>query len=70
MLLLGRKTSRRWFGVRLYPELVVRNAWLGNNNYAWVNNNLRWNNLHVSQDVDLVTARINYRFGGPAVVRY
>ena len=29
-----------------------------------------WNNLHTSQDLDLVTARINYRFGGPAVARY
>jgi outer membrane immunogenic protein len=27
-------------------------------------------NARIEQDVDLVTARINYRFGGPAVTRY
>ncbi|MEH2501834.1 MULTISPECIES: outer membrane protein [unclassified Bradyrhizobium] len=27
-------------------------------------------NVRIDQDVDLVTARINYRFGGPAVTRY
>jgi outer membrane immunogenic protein len=26
--------------------------------------------LRISQDVDLVTARINYKFGGPVVARY
>jgi outer membrane immunogenic protein len=26
--------------------------------------------LNISQDVDMVTARINYRFGGPVVARY
>jgi outer membrane immunogenic protein len=25
---------------------------------------------NIQQDVDLVTARINYRFGGPVVARY
>ena len=25
---------------------------------------------HISQDIDTVTARINYRFGGPVVARY
>ena len=53
-------------------------AWLGNNDYAWVNNNLRWNNLHVSQDIDVVTLRLNYKFGvgkgpvgkNPVVARY
>jgi outer membrane immunogenic protein len=27
-------------------------------------------NEHISQDIDMVTARINYRFGGPVVARY
>jgi outer membrane immunogenic protein len=27
-------------------------------------------NERISQDVDLVTARVNYKFGGPAVTRY
>ena len=45
-------------------------AFLGNNDYNWVNNNWRYTNVTISQDIDLVTARINYRFGGPAVTRY
>ena len=49
-------------------------AWLGNNDYAWVNNNFAWNNLHVSQDIDVVTLRLNYRFGGvgksPVIAKY
>ncbi len=27
-------------------------------------------NDRISQDVDMVTARINYKFGGPVVARY
>lgn len=27
-------------------------------------------NTNVRQDVDMVTARINYRFGGPVVAKY
>jgi outer membrane immunogenic protein len=27
-------------------------------------------NEHISQDIDMVTARINYRFGGPVIARY
>jgi outer membrane immunogenic protein len=27
-------------------------------------------NEHISQDIDMVTARINYRFGGPVVAKY
>ena len=55
-------------------------AWLGNNDYAWRSANFgllgvpAWNNLHASQDLDLVTLRLNYRFGGvgkgPGVARY
>ena len=53
-------------------------AWLGNNDYAFVDSRLTdlrgWNNLNVSQDLDLVTLRLNYRFGGygksPVVARY
>ena len=51
-------------------------AWLGNNDYAFActgcTNN--WTNLHATQDLDLVTLRLNYRFGGvgksPVVARY
>ena len=49
-------------------------AWLGNNDYAWRSPNFvgvnAWNNLNVRQDIDMVTARINYRFGGPVVAKY
>ena len=57
-------------------------AWLGNNDYAWHSTNFvgvnGWNNLHASQDVDVVTLRLNYRFGvgkgpvgkNPVVARY
>ena len=45
-------------------------AWLGNNDYTWVNPNLVWTNLNVRQDLDLVTVRLNYRFGGPVVAKY
>ena len=49
-------------------------AWLGNNDYAWTNANFvgagAWNRLNVEQDIDLVTVRLNYRFGGPVVARY
>jgi len=51
-------------------------AWLGNNDYAWAFPTAtlnRWNNLHVSQDLDLVTLRLNYKFGGygsPVVAKY
>jgi outer membrane immunogenic protein len=27
-------------------------------------------NVSISQDVDMVTARVNYRFGGPVIPRY
>ena len=57
-------------------------AWLGNNDYNWTSTNFvgvnGWNNLHASQDVDVVTLRLNYRFGvgkgpvgkNPVVARY
>jgi outer membrane immunogenic protein len=45
-------------------------AWLGNENYNWANQNWRYTTVNVRQDLDLVTARINYRFGGPVVARY
>jgi outer membrane immunogenic protein len=45
-------------------------AFLGDANYNWTNPNWRYTNVGVRQDIDLVTARINYRFGGPVVARY
>ena len=43
---------------------------LGDTNYNWTNANWRYTNVGIRQDIDLVTARINYRFGGPGVTRY
>jgi outer membrane immunogenic protein len=43
---------------------------LGDTTYNWTNANWRYTNVGIRQDIDLVTARINYRFGGPGVSRY
>jgi outer membrane immunogenic protein len=49
---------------------------MGDSNHTFVNNGVAgvpgtpFATDKISQDVDLVTARINYRWGGPAVARY
>ena len=43
---------------------------LGDTDYNWTNANWRYTNVGIRQDIDLVTARINYRFGGPGMTRY
>ena len=49
---------------------------MGNNRHTLTNNGLAgaagtlFGTDNISQDVDLVTARINYRWGGPAIARY
>ncbi|MEH6950566.1 outer membrane beta-barrel protein [Nitrobacter sp. NHB1] len=49
---------------------------MGNSNHNFINNGVAgvpgtlFATDKTSQDVDLVTARINYRWGGPAVARY
>jgi len=43
---------------------------LGDTTNNWTNNNWRYTNVNIRQDVDLVTARINYRFGGPMIAKY
>jgi len=48
-------------------------VFLGNEDHNWANQFNNWNNVNTKQDLDLVTARINYRFGGfggPVVARY
>jgi outer membrane immunogenic protein len=40
---------------------------LGDTDYNWANANWRYTNVGIRQDIDLVTARINYRFGGPGM---
>jgi len=42
-----------------------------NNSFSLVNPiNAAFVNNRISQDVDMITARINYCFGGPVVARY
>ena len=49
---------------------------MGNNRHTFLNNGVNFaagtffGTSNISQDVDLVTARINYRWGGPAIARY
>jgi len=44
---------------------------MGNNNYTLVTpTGLNSRNDDIKQDVDLVTVRLNYKFGGPVVPRY
>jgi outer membrane immunogenic protein len=44
-------------------------AWLGNNDFGY-DNRFVGRYLNVNQDLDLVTAKINYRWGGPVVAKY
>jgi outer membrane immunogenic protein len=43
---------------------------MGTNNYAFTFAGLPTRNLDIKQDADLVTVRVNYRFGGPVIARY
>jgi outer membrane immunogenic protein len=43
---------------------------MGTENYAFNVLGVNLRNDDIKQDADIVTARINYRFGGPAVARY
>jgi outer membrane immunogenic protein len=51
---------------------------MGNNNHTFISNGVDplapagtpYGTDNIRQDVDLVTARINYRWGGPAIARY
>ena len=43
---------------------------MGTDNYAFNAAGLATRNESIKQDADLVTVRVNYRFGGPVVARY
>ena len=49
---------------------------MGSNRHTFINNGVAgvagtlFGTDNIGQDVDLVTARINYRWGGPAIARY
>ncbi len=43
---------------------------MGTDNYAFTAAGAPTRSVDIKQDADLVTARVNYRFGGPVVARY
>jgi outer membrane immunogenic protein len=50
-----------------YDRLLMGDS---NNSFSVVNPLLAGAVNRISQDVDMVTVRVNYRFGGPGVARY
>jgi outer membrane immunogenic protein len=52
--------------------LEYDHLFMGRNNYAMTSvvTGANTRNVDISQDADLVTVRLNYRFGGPVVARY
>src|SRR5262249_50330317 len=80
-----RATDTRWGGVvgagieygfapNWSAALEYDHMFMGTNNYAFASafpvGGFNTRNLNIRQDVDLVTVRVNYRFGGPIVARY
>jgi outer membrane immunogenic protein len=56
-----------WSAGLEYDHLFMGNA---NNSYSVLNPIVAGAANRISQDVDMVTVRVNYRFGGPVVARY
>jgi outer membrane immunogenic protein len=50
--------------------LEYDHLFMGTNNYGMTFAGLNTRNVDIKQDADLVTVRVNYRFGGPVVARY
>jgi outer membrane immunogenic protein len=80
---VDRVTDSRWgatvgagieygFAPNWSAALEYDHLFMGTNNYGMTNVATLANtrNVDVKQDVDLVTVRVNYRFGGPIVARY
>jgi outer membrane immunogenic protein len=83
---LDRATDTRWGGtVGAGVEFGFAPNWsaaveydhifLGKNNYAFTGVNsfvagLNTRNDDIKQDVDMVTVRVNYRWGGPVIAKY
>jgi len=78
-----RATDTRWggtvgagieygFAPNWSAALEYDHLFMGTNNYAMtsVATGVNTRNVDVRQDADLVTVRVNYRFGGPIVARY
>jgi outer membrane immunogenic protein len=78
-----RVTDTRWggtvgagieygFAPNWSAALEYDHLFMGRNNYAMTSvvTGANTRNVDISQDADLVTVRLNYRFGGPVVARY
>ncbi len=80
-----RATDTRWggavgagveygFALNWSAALEYDHMFMGTNNYAFTSvfpvAGFNTRNESIKQDVDLVTVRVNYRFGGPIVARY
>jgi outer membrane immunogenic protein len=61
-----KSTIRQSAGIE-YDHLFMGNS---NNSFSVANPIVAGALNRISQDVDMVTLRVNYRFGGPAVARY
>ena len=59
------------FGVE-YDHLFMgdRNISMTSTRCSAARRSARSGSISIRQDVDMVTARVNYRFGGPVVARY
>ena len=80
--LIDRASDSRWgatvgagveygFAPNWSAALEYDHLFMGTNNYAFVTPaGVNDRNDDVRQDADLVTVRVNYRFGGPVVARY
>jgi outer membrane immunogenic protein len=81
-VLFDRATDTRWgatvgagveygFAPNWSAAVEYDHLFMGTNNYALVTPaGVNFRNDDIRQDADLVTVRVNYRFGGPIVARY
>jgi len=82
-VVVDRASDTRWgatvgagievgFAPNWSAALEYDHLFMDTNNYAMTNVNTGANtrNVDIRQDADMVTVRVNYRFGGPVVARY
>jgi outer membrane immunogenic protein len=84
-VVFDRVTDTRWggtvgagleygFAPNWSAAVEYDHMFMGTSNYAFISvfplSGINTRNESIKQDVDLVTVRVNYRFGGPIVARY
>jgi outer membrane immunogenic protein len=82
-VVVDRASDTRWgatvgagievgFAPNWSAALEYDHLFMDTNNYAMANVSTGANtrNVDIRQDADMVTVRVNYRFGGPVVARY